>query len=88
LYNAKATYKVQIPNATADEAGIHCVETFFDSGEIIFGATESYQNYVDGDLTNYAQRYFGTNLPKLVQVKNLYDPDNYFRFPQSIPVEM
>jgi FAD/FMN-containing dehydrogenase len=48
----------------------------------------SYQNYIDEELKQndqYLSRYYGTNLEKLVQVKNQVDPDDYFSFMMSIP---
>ena len=50
-----------------------------------WASNESYQNYCDNDLQNWAQRYYGSNLPELRRLKALYDPDNVFHFPQSIP---
>jgi FAD/FMN-containing dehydrogenase len=45
---------------------------------------QAYQNYVDPKLTNWAQAYYGSNLARLQKVKQLYDPDQLFRFPQGI----
>lgn len=47
-----------------------------------------YQNTPDLAITDYLERYYGENLPRLVEIKKKYDPENIFHYPQSIPVEL
>lgn len=44
----------------------------------------SYQNYPHRDIEDFGTVYFGGNLPRLQQVKRIYDPDNLFTFPQGL----
>jgi FAD/FMN-containing dehydrogenase len=53
-----------------------------------FTSDQSYQNFIDEAETNYLRAYYGANLERLVEIKRKYDPDNLFRFPQSIPLSL
>lgn len=43
-----------------------------------------YPNFPDPELDGWARAYHGDNLERLLQVKATYDPDDVFRFPQSL----
>ena len=50
-----------------------------------WGSGRVYPNFPDPDLEDWAWAYHGTNLERLVRIKGRYDPDNFFRFGQSLP---
>ena len=49
---------------------------------------ESYQNFPNRAIEDYAEQYYAENLPRLVEIKQRWDPDNLFQNPQSVPVEL
>ena len=44
----------------------------------------SYQNYPNRQIEDFGKAYFGGNLPRLLKVKQAYDPGNFFTFPQGL----
>lgn len=44
----------------------------------------SYVNYADPDLADWAQAYYGANLPRLRGIRDAVDPDQLFDFPQGL----
>lgn len=48
----------------------------------------AYQNFMDRGLENWQQAYYGENFARLVEVKNAWDPDDFFSFGQSIPTSL
>ena len=49
-----------------------------------YASGQAYQNYIDPDLTNWQQAYYGANYARLVGIKKKYDPTGLFTFPQAI----
>ncbi|WP_182421877.1 FAD-binding oxidoreductase (plasmid) [Priestia megaterium] len=45
----------------------------------------SYVNVPDQNIEKFGKAYYGSNFARLREIKAKYDPDNLFRFPQSIP---
>ncbi len=45
----------------------------------------AYQNFIDRSQRNWQHAYYGSNLDRLMKIKRRYDPDDVFRFQQSIP---
>ncbi|MEU9962168.1 FAD-binding oxidoreductase [Streptomyces sp. NPDC050982] len=49
-----------------------------------YASGAAYQNYTDPTLTNWRQAYYGEAAPRLKTLKRKYDPQAFFKFPQSL----
>jgi hypothetical protein len=85
---ACAQYSVTYASASPSPAIVAGARSWLDETQGTFApyAQGSYQNYIDPTLPDWAQAYYGVNLPRLMGVKKSYDPDDVFRFAQSIPL--
>ncbi|TNC08216.1 FAD-binding oxidoreductase [Methylobacterium terricola] len=52
-----------------------------------FVKPQSYVNFPSRDLPNWLDAYYGENVGRLCEVKRRYDPDDVFKFPQSVPLK-
>ena len=43
-----------------------------------------FPNFPDSDLEDWRHAYYATNYQRLLRIKATYDPDNLFRFHQSL----
>ncbi|MFJ8717604.1 FAD-binding oxidoreductase [Streptomyces violaceus] len=44
----------------------------------------AYQNYTDPTLTNWRKAYYGEAATRLTKLKNEYDPNRFFTYPQAL----
>ena len=74
-------------NVAAPSGGVsrqHAWQRQFWQSMRPYASGQAYQNYIDPDLTNWRQAYYGANLSRLTQIKHAHDPANLFTFPQSL----
>ena len=77
-------YYAQMPPSAADTRIEQMRVLYAAMRPYVSGA--AYLNYCDLDLPDAAEAYWGSNLPRLEQVKAAIDPDNLFRHAQSVPL--
>ncbi|MGP8010033.1 MAG: FAD-dependent oxidoreductase, partial [Acidimicrobiales bacterium] len=83
----QATYSWSPFSATSEiDAGARWLSWL--GSDVFNPTTGAYQNYIDPTLAHWKSAYYGTNLERLVNVKKKYDPENRFRFAQSIPLTL
>ncbi len=66
------------------DASENWIQELFESLEPFFNGF-AYHNFIDPTLVDWQIAYYGENLPRLMDVKNTYNPDDFFNFAQSIP---
>jgi hypothetical protein len=47
----------------------------------------SYVNYMNGKMSDYNEKYYGNNLPRIQKTKRYFDPKNFFGFPSGVNTE-
>ncbi|KAF9965919.1 hypothetical protein BGZ70_003797 [Mortierella alpina] len=82
------------PNTNPEQGCEACLEwmntmytEFLDDFKVNYGPVRGYQNYIDLEIPSWQDAYYGSALPRLKQIKRAVDPENTFRFPQSIPLQ-
>ena len=90
VYLRKAQFIIQYDSFwTAPEDGAKTMAWVEAFRQAMLPYTQgAYVNYVDSEMRDYLQAYYGKNLARLVKVKQQYDPENIFSFPQSIPLSL
>ncbi|XP_010499045.1 PREDICTED: berberine bridge enzyme-like 3 [Camelina sativa] len=79
LSTMKELYEVAEPYVSSNPR-----EAFFNYRDIDIGSNPSGETDVD-EAKIYGYKYFLGNLKRLMQVKAMYDPENFFKNEQSIP---
>ena len=84
---ACAQYSITYANTAPSQDAVAAATTWLQHLHQVFEPVTqgSYQNYIDPTLADWQRAYYGSNLPRLRQVKRKYDPDDVFHFAQSIP---
>ena len=79
-------YQARVPNGASPDlvaASQEWLDDFY-SRLSPWRTGQEYSNYGNRKLTNWANAYYGVNLPRLRRIKARRDPRNLFRFAQSI----
>jgi hypothetical protein len=79
-------YYAGIGDPSGDPAALSWLRSF-RAAMRPFASGFAYQNYIDPDLESWSHAYYGANYARLRRVKSAYDPDNVFRFRQSVRLQ-
>jgi FAD/FMN-containing dehydrogenase len=77
-----------VVDASASEAGREAAGRWLSRSWALvhpYGSGGVYPNFPDPELEDWPRAYHGSNLDRLRRVKASYDPENVFRFDQSVP---
>jgi FAD/FMN-containing dehydrogenase len=77
-------YQVSWRNPAQDERNMKWVNDFKKAMKPHVSGF-AYVNYCDREIEDWGRAYYGDNLERLIEVKQKYDPENFFSFAQSIP---
>lgn len=84
LFDAQYSTSWNYPGSPRGVANQHAWLRSYYASVHPHASGQAYQNYVDPDLTNWRQAYYGANYPQLSVVKGKYDRKMLFNFPQAI----
>jgi hypothetical protein len=86
FWHRKALSDVQIYSSATERTKQARTEAIgaVASGLARLGVDGGYVNYIDPALPDWANAYYGGNLPRLKQVAQAYDPHRVFGFAQSV----
>jgi FAD/FMN-containing dehydrogenase len=84
LFSAQYTTGWTVGAGTAGINNQHAWLRKYWSSMRRYASGQAYQNYIDPDLTNWQQAYYGSNYARLAAIKQKYDPTGLFTFPQAI----
>ncbi len=90
VHRGNTRYSIQYvkewPSPSASAANIAAMRALYESMRP-FVSGGCYVNYCDLDLGDrYAKAYWGDNLPRLMKIKAEFDPKNFFKHAQSVPL--
>jgi hypothetical protein len=78
----KAIWDFNKPEETS--RNVEWAYKFFEELGAVSNATGGYVNYIDPLLTDWQQKYHGSNYARLLRIKEDWDDDNFFNFQQGI----
>jgi hypothetical protein len=85
LFSLKHAVTIDANAATAVKEAAHGWVNRSWSTVRPWGSGGVFPNFPDPDLPDSGPAYYGMNYERLLRVKRRHDPDNVFRFHQSLP---